>query len=300
MKYAKPLLSFDEQADLLLQRGMRGDRERIKQRLSSVSYYRLSGYWYPFRNVDDTFKQGTEFDVIWTRYAFDRRLRLLVMDAVERIEIAARTQLSYNHAQRHGPFAYAKDPLSLPKLNVKSAEYQKFLSRVREETDRSRERFVDHFENKYGDCHDFLPVWMATEVMSFGTILTFYKGSSHQVKTAVATYFRIPEKVFETWLFTLNATRNICAHHGRLWNRELGIKPFIPYKNDYPDWHSPAKIQNNRVFAVLTICSYCMRLIAPQSNWSHRLKVLLSEYSEVPIPNMGFPSNWLDCPIWKW
>ena len=71
MKYAKPPLTFEQQADLLLARGMRGDRATMMSRLAVVNYYRLSGYWHPFRNPDqDTFRPNTTFEVVWQRYAF--------------------------------------------------------------------------------------------------------------------------------------------------------------------------------------------------------------------------------------
>ena len=88
MKYTKPALTFEQQADLLLTRGMTGDRAAVIQRLRVVNYYRLSGYWFPYRRLDDSFEPGTTFDTVWQHYVFDRRLRLLVMDAVERMEVA--------------------------------------------------------------------------------------------------------------------------------------------------------------------------------------------------------------------
>lgn len=297
MIYEKPALSLDQQADRLIHRGMHGDRELMKTRLAGVNYYRLSGYWYPFRNADDTFKPGTSFETVWQRYAFDRRLRLLTMDAIERIEIAVRSQLAYHHAHAHGPFGYASEPASLPKLVPN--QHQEFVARIREETSRSHERFVDHFYDKYGDSHADLPVWMATEIMSFGTVLTFYRGTSHQVKQAVASVFGMPDMVFSSWLLTLNTVRNICAHHGRLWNRENGVKPIIPYIRDYPDWHTPVKVENRRVFAILTICRHCLGRVAPQSQWPARLRDLFGEYPAIPRVEMGFPVNWADCPIWK-
>lgn len=300
MKYEKPPLSFDQQVDQLFRRGMTGDREIMKRRLAVVNYYRLSGYWYPFRNPDDTFRAGTTFESVWQRYAFDRRLRLLVMDAVERVEVAVRTQLAYHHAHNHGPFAYATDSASLPKLGA--AQYGAFIQAVKDETFRRRrnqEQFVNHFQQKYGDQHVFLPVWMATEVMSFGTVLTFFRGSTHAVKQSVASVFGMPSVVFDSWLLTLTTVRNICAHHGRLWNRENGVKPIIPRITEYPDWHTPVKVDNNRIFAVLTICRYSMNRIAPQSQWSGRLRALLAEYPCIPLPGMGFPANWADSSIWK-
>lgn len=116
MKYSKPALTFQEQAELLLRRGLIVNQEELVKRLKVVSYYRLSGYLYPFRNSDDTFKPGTTFDQVWQRYTFDRYLRLLAMDAIDRLEIAVRTSLIYYHCHACGPFGYLSAS-SLPNLN---------------------------------------------------------------------------------------------------------------------------------------------------------------------------------------
>ena len=296
MKYAKPPLTLEQQADQLLHRGMVGDRDLMIARLRSVSYYRLSGYWFPFRNADDTFRPGTSFDAVWNRYVFDRRLRLLVMDAIERIEVVVRSQLAHHHSLHFGPFGYATDPGTLPKL--KTAEHQDFLAHIKEETDRSHEPFARHFRNKYGDCHQYLSVWMAAEVMAFGSVLTFFNGAHRKEKRPVADAFGLPDAVFGSWLLTLHTIRNICAHHGRLWNHELGVKPMIPLAADYPDWHRPVVVHNNRAFAVLTMCRWCLTRIAPQSRWADRLEGLLNSFPEIPLGDMGFPINWKACPIW--
>lgn len=140
---------------------------------------------------------------------------------------------------------------------------------------------------------------MVTEVMSFGSMLTFYRNSSRKVKTAVASKFGMPHRVFESWLLTLNTIRNVCAHHSRLWNREFGLKTIIPRLGDYPDWHTPVKVENKRIFAVLTICRHCLARVAPQSKWMERLEALLTAFPTVPMANMGFPANWKNCPIWQ-
>jgi abortive infection bacteriophage resistance protein len=305
VRYTKPPLSFEQQADVLLNRGMLGDRSTMIERLRATNYYRLSGYWYLFREPApvhgapplEEFRPGTTFEEVWARYAFDRHLRLLVMDAIERIEICVGTQLTYHHAHAHGAFAYATESSSLPKM--RADEHQKFVERVSEEIDRSKDTFADHFRTKYGDTHRFLPAWMLAEVMTFGTMLTFYRGASKQVKQRVADQFDIPEAVLDSWLLMLNAVRNICAHHGRLWNRELGVKPYIPRINVSPDWHTPVKVTNNRLFAVLTICKWSLDRIAPQSQWPVRLWSLLDASPAIPRLNMGIPINWRACPIWN-
>jgi len=296
MKYAKPPLTLEQQADLLLSRGMTGDRAVMVSRLAVVNYYRLSGYWHTFRKLPAReFQNGTTFEKVWTRYAFDRRLRLLVMDAVERVEIAFRTQLAYQHAHHYGsPFGYADNPAALPGLTTD--QRNRFLATLADEMHNSKETFAEHFRQKYGSDHAYMPIWMASEIMTFGHMLTLFHGSAPSIKQAVATPLAVHDNVVNSWLLTLNTIRNICAHHGRLWNRALGTKPMIP-RND-AQWHQPIEVANTRIFGVLTLLKYCLDRIAPQSRWAERLRALLKEFPGIPLASMGFPLDWEKCPIW--
>jgi len=66
----KSFKTYEEQVDLLIGRGMCvADRERAIEKLRRVNYYRLSGYWYPFRmrkpggdGRSDRFLPGSTFD----------------------------------------------------------------------------------------------------------------------------------------------------------------------------------------------------------------------------------------------
>lgn len=294
MQYDKPSLDITQQVERLKGRGMIGDNRLMAERLSVVSYYRLTAYWHPFRNHNDQFRPGTQFETVWQRYVFDRHLRLHVLDAVERIEITVRTQLALKHSLHYSPFAYAEDKTSLPRL--KDREHQRFQNTIIQEYERSEELFVKHFKNTYGDSHRYLPVWMGSEIMSFGGILTFYRGCIPSIRRDVARCFGVHHTVFESWMMTLNVIRNICAHHGRLWNRVLGVKPKIPDKD--PVWHEPVLVTNDRTFAILTICKYCLNRIAPQSHWASRFYKLLERFDEIPQIEMGMPDNWQKCPIW--
>jgi abortive infection bacteriophage resistance protein len=302
MKFDKPAFNIDQQVDVLLNRGMTGDRALMTARLRSVSYFRLCGYTYPFRKTDpsnprtllDEFRPNTSFDEVWNRYAFDRHLRLLVMDAIERIEVAVRSQLANIHSSTHGVFAYATDAATLP--NIRAAQRHRFLADLADQFAGSKEPFVEHFRIKYGDSHSYPPVWMACEVMTFGATLTFPRGCHHQIRREIAGGFGVDESVLDSWLLSLNTVRNICAHHSRLWNREIGTKPKIPNKDIR--WHDPVKVGNQRVFGILTICKHCLDRIAPQSGWANRVRALLADSPHIPIGQMGFPADWHDCPIW--
>ncbi len=296
MRFEKPPLSFEEQAALLLSRGLVADPLELVDTLHHVNYYRLSGYLYPFREPDETYRPGTTLDTVWRRYTFDRRLRLMVLDAIERVEVAVRTQLVYEHVHRYGPFGYT-DPDNLPKLD--SQRHRLFLTRVGDETARSKEVFVKHFKAKYGDQHTYLPLWMVSEIIPYGVLFTLFSGVEPDIKRAISRAYAIPDKVLSSWLGVLNMVRNICAHHGRLWNRELGVKPLIPNPNKHPQWHCPHTIPNSRVFAVLTILKYLIGITAPKSHWPDRVRELLDEYKDIPRRPMGFIENMDESPLWK-
>lgn len=296
MKYEKATLTVDQQVERLCQRGMLGDPLRMAQCLGVVSYYRLSAYWYPFRMPGrDDFAVGTEFDRVWESYVFDRQLRLLAMDAIERIEIAIRTQIVHHHAGRFGPMAYAADPGSLPDLT--GARRAKFFANLEDELGRSRERFVEHFRTKY-TAEPHLPLWMASEIMSLGATMTLFGGCPHEVRRDVARVFRIDQGVLSSWLVALNTVRNICAHHGRLWNREIGTQPKIPIERKHPEWHRPYRLQPQRVFTMLTIANYCLRRLSSASDWALRWRGLLEEHPRIHRRSMGIPSDWLASPLW--
>ena len=296
MKYTKPPLPFDAQADQLIQRGMKGDRDTIIKRLQDVNYYRLSAYWYPFRNADNTLREEADFDTIWDRYVFDRQLRLLVMDAIERVEISIRTRMTnLLTLKANDAFVHLNSDGLSDRVNEQDRD--RFLKSIRRNTKRSREVFVKHFKEKYGDQHEDLPLWMAVEVMTFGDMLTLFKMMDMHSQRAVAEGYDISAKVLNSWLLTLNYVRNLCAHHARLWNREFAVRPTIPAKKSHPDWHNP-EIPNHRIFASLTLLYFMLKKIAPQSGWADRLDALLKRHPDIPLRDMGFVDDWKNHPLW--
>ena len=295
MKYPKPAITFSAQADLLLARGLAGaSKAQLVVKLEAVSYYRLSAYWVPFRRPDDSFVPGTTLDLIWHRYTFDRQLRLLLLDAIERAEVAIRTRIVNQHALAHGPFGYL-DRANLPGLQVH--EHRDLLERIREEARRSREAFVTHFFAKYTTETD-LPLWMACELMTFGGMFTLYRGLAKPLQQALAGQFGVADTVFESWLRALNQARNLCAHHARVWNRVFGLRPQIPRANKHPQWHQPIAIRDDRIFGLLSVLRYLLRQTAPASAWPERLKAVLAAYPHIPLADMGFPAGWEQSPIW--
>ncbi|MGE5785917.1 MAG: Abi family protein [Myxococcales bacterium] len=145
----------------------------------SKGSFRLSGYWYTFREPNEQFRAGTSIRIVWEHYVFDRKLRLLVMDAVERIEVAVRPRLSYELAHTFGPFGYVHERRALSSASL--TERDCHLDQIRDNAERNRkEQFVAHFFQKYGDTHQ--PIWMASEVLSFGTIVRLLNDSHPDIR----------------------------------------------------------------------------------------------------------------------
>jgi len=173
------------------------------------------------------------------------------------------------------------------------------MSDLAKEINKSGERYMLHFKAKYGDDHNFPPIWITVEQMTMGKTVTFFRGCEGRIQKEIAAWFNIPDLVFTSWLRTLNEVRNVCAHHGRLWNRELGNNFLLPSMHKYPEWHTPYRVPQNKMFGVLTVLNYLMKVTAPTSGWCNRLNILLSEYNDIPKAWMGFIDGWETGPLWK-
>jgi len=293
LRYEKPFKTFDQQAEIIIGRGMSADRDVLILHLADVGYYRLSGYWYIFRKPnEERFQEGTTFERVWGLYVFDRQFRLVVLDAVERVEIFVRTQLAYLLAEETGPFGFEKSS-NLPRMN--GLKYGPFIDRCHTAYQRSREPFALHFKETYGDVHDLPPYWMLVNLMDFGMVVTLYKGASVAVRQTIADELDVSTRVLDSWLVAINTVRNICAHHGRLWNRVTGTPPAIPKDTT---WHEPYEVSGKHVFGTLTILSYLLQKVAPDTLWRGRLFDLLGNLSDRDMKRMGFAEGWQTCPMW--
>ena len=297
--FNKPPLNLPDQLGRLISRGLNvPDRATAAHYLCHIGYYRLSGYALPFQ-VGGTgpdrhdFKPGVTFDAILDRYVFDRKLRLLVMDAIERIEISVRAALSNVIAPRHGAHWYmSKVPFG------RSFDHARFIDDIKQQighapaSQKRRDIYIEHYYRTYS-TPDMPPSWMVFESVSFGTISVAYANLAPPEFSAVCRGFGLPHPVLVSWLHSLNYVRNICAHHGRLWNRECRIKPMIAraYKAELTP--------NARVYAQLVVMQILLAKIAPGNHWAIKLRDLLAEHPAVPVASMGFPADWRTRRIWN-
>jgi len=296
--YLKPSLTIEQQLQLLKKRGVVIDDDVFASRiLLTIGYYRLTAYLYPFRLKDcsDNFVPGTSIEKVWRYYRFDRKLRFLIIDAIERIEVAIKGMIANRFTLLYGPFGYNETTSFAVPVDVK--RHTEMLEFIHSATDKSKEDFVKHFKAKY-DSSRGLPLWMATEVMTFGNMLTFFRQMKKQDKQAIARQFGISEEVLETWLVSLNYIRNVCDHHGRIWNKVLAVRPGIPKK--LPQWHDERfPIEVSRIYSILTISRFLLNTIVPQSGWTGRLMALLTDFKDIPRLSMGMPEDFEQSPLWQ-
>lgn len=316
-QYAKPPLKYTEQVKLLKSRGLIfANEQRAEKQLANISYYRLSAYMLPYKKKDendiiiDEFKEDTSWENIHNLYVFDRKLRLLVFDAIERLEISIRTQIIYQLSHKYGSHwqddsTIFKSPTTKTLSDGSSVifdPYNDIQNHIKEQLNNNRaEVFIQHYRKKYDDPKN-PPSWMSVEIMYFNHLSRICSGLKHRVdRVNIASYFALPEKTFCSWLHTINYVRNICAHHARLWNKDLNI---VPEKLSFSKclvWISnPHIVQRSKIYYFLCMLNYLLQTANPSSQFKGRLIELLNEYKEiVNINSMGFPNDWQRENIWK-
>jgi len=279
--FTKKHLNYDEQIALLISRGLVvTDTDLVRKKLEHISYYRLSAYFLPFQREKDIFNADTRFEEILRVYYFDKALRKIVFDAIETLEINLRANIAYNLSRETGAFGYMKKE----NLNIDYTEYINLMQTIQRETNRSREAFVTHFKKQYSS--DILPVWMMVEIISFSTLSKLFKALKPEHETMTAKLL-IPPKVLKNWLHVTNHVRNICAHHGRVWNKQFAIKALLPKKVT-----AFQGLKNDKIFVVILMLSYMFNRLETADGFKSKIVSLLKEYPDIPLQNMGFSEDW--------
>jgi len=300
MQFAKPPLPFGTQLDQLEARGLAiPDRDDALRVLSHLNYYRLRAYWLGMEqpkgsNGEHSFVPGSTFDMALALYVFDRRLRLLVMDAVEQVEVSVRTQWAHHLALKYGSHAY------LDRSLFRNPDvYARGLTNLKEEIDRSQETFIEHYKTTY-DTPPMPPIWAACEVMSLGQLSKWVGNlGRRQDRQRIAEAYDLDESTLKSFLHHLTAIRNLCAHHSRLWNRRFTITMKIPTVRPSTAlaWFNPAA--DRQLYNTLVMLGMLLRVIGPATSWPSRVRSLLDGAPLADPTTMGFPSDWRSRGLWK-
>lgn len=310
LKFNKPATSA---SDLIIKLGQRGlvirDIERTERYLTHIGYYRLSAYMLPFQKKDTEhhFLANTKFDQILNLYIFDRKLRLHLLEAIERIEISLRAQINDFFVLVYGAHGY------LDACNFKqSYDHNWLMLQIKKQYENSSEVFIEHYRTKYGDPY-LPPFWMAIQLLTFKEIATLLRNFKDiSIGNQVAAVLEVTDTVLFSWCRSLSDLRNMCAHHSRVWNRVFGSRPKIPKKRPkkWPvngDRHFKCKLLNGSeatidpyasLYYQIVITWHWLRKISPSSSWLNRLQSLINEH-KIDCAFMGFQQNAFKDDFWK-
>lgn len=300
MNYNKPSITIAQQIVQLKSRGLIiSDDSTAAHFLQNISYYRLAGYWWPMQADKSlhAFKPNSTFENVIAIYNFDRELRLLLFDVIERIEIAFRTKLIYHLSHEISPWWFEdanhfKNPV----------EHTETILSIDRELKQTREVFIKEHYKKYHTDERRPPAWKTLEIASFGNLSKLYGNLLPSVKSkdSIAKELGTVNHTFlPSWLQSITQIRNICAHHGRLWNKNLPGRPKLLSKppnswvNDVP----PAK-EHFMLYVHLCCMKYLMNIVNPGNHFTKRLTDLLTKYPNIDPNALGLKPNWNLEPLW--
>lgn len=292
------------------------DEGRAKRKLAQIGYYRLSGFWYPCRKgkVDDhgkyitdplsglpvredAFQEGTDFNLIIDLYIFDKKLRQLMMDAIERIEIHVRSVIAHEIG-RFDLLAYQNTDFINPKI-------------LRDKTDRSG-RIVNYWNDWISrqdklikeskeDCIRWhnknnrpIPFWVAVETWDFGIMSKYYENLKGKYQDKICQRLEVPnKKILRGWLQEINELRNHCAHHSRIWNR-VSNNALKTLPNEFFHPLSLSLEARKRIFGKICVLWFLVKKIGPNSQWILNVADLIDSKPQLdccPFTSMGFNDN---------
>jgi abortive infection bacteriophage resistance protein len=296
-----------------------GDRERCLRALQTIGYYRLSAYWYPFRLRDEDHQEGIDtpsdrvmpglyLDEIVAIYEFDRKLKTIIWDAIERVEIAVRVAVAYLMGQ-YDRFSFLHTAFLAPEcvhqsqLDPTISNFEAFRRRLETQIRDSGEDFARHFRAKYNSA---APVWVAIELWDFGTLSRFYQLMLPTDRERVSQEFCLPgSRILGGWLEAINIVRNICAHHGRLNRRHLANSLRLPNAHGDPTFRHVRALPDrdkHRLYPILCALAFLLRTIDPSGEWRGEV---IRHFDAVPklnglsLADYGIPETWGIESLWQ-
>jgi len=295
--YLKPCRLPQDLVPLLKNRGLIiGNEQKAINYFANISYFRLSAYLYPLLKDPKTehfYKDGSTFEMALDMYRFDRKLRILLFNEIEKIEVAIRSAM--NNWISDG----LNDVFWMTNSSYFSSygNFERTQTIIQSEINRTKEEFIGHFNTKYTE--PFPPVWMISEIIPLGTLCGIYNNLKiTRLKKKVANQFGLSVDVFSSWILMLANLRNVCCHHNRAWNKNHLVIPSDIRNPEYA-WIDSSTTDMKRIYYRICIIKYLLFSVSPNNTFTQKLKALLTEYPTIDINAMGFPENWETEPLWQ-
>lgn len=238
------------------------------------------------------YKTGCTLQDALNLYRFDKKLRLLLFNEIEKVEIALRSALANIVAEATGNIFWMTDA----SMFANADKFKRTMALVDKELNNSKEDFIQHFKGKYSDAYP--PAWILIEILPLGVVTRIYENlADNSLRKKVAARFSLPVPVFISWMTIITLTRNSCCHHARVWNKENPISPMIAKKLK-GKW-LVSQIPPTRIFYNICIIKWFIDIVSPNNDMKGHLQQLLADFPMIDVRAMGFPTNWQDEPLWQ-
>ncbi|TQO37523.1 abortive infection bacteriophage resistance protein [Arenibacter algicola] len=302
--FNKEALTISQQIDQLKKRGLVIPNEALATAyLSHISYYRLGEYWYVMQSDKEKhiFKPHSTFTDVVALYNFDAKLRILLFGVIEKIEISLRTKLIYHLSHEIDPWWFQNFTLFTDSMAL-----VKTLSNLEEELSRTKDETIKNHKKKHRDDLRFPPAWKSLEQTSFGALSKLYGNLKPIVKSKdiiAKELGAVNHTYLPSWLQSIAQIRNYCAHHARLWNRNLPstvkllTKPPNPWIQEIEN--VPKQHEFRKLYVHMCLMKYVLNIIQPNNDFTQQLYNLFSAYPNVDPDALGMKPNWQQEPLWK-
>lgn len=295
--FEKTYTSPRDLVQLLKSRGLDiTDEQNAEHYLTHIGYYRLSAYMYPLLSLpkeQHLYKQGATFDQVMMLYRFDKKLRLLLFNDIEKIEVAVRSAIVNIGSEMTG------DPFWMTSIRNFSnpVKFNRSIHLMDDELIHTKEDFIIHFRTKYSDPYP--PAWILAEILPFGVMTNIYANiKNKKIKKRISQSFGLQIAPFESWLTIITLTRNLCCHHARVWNKQNTLRPTLPNIIVRPWITLPT--DTLRIYFDICIIKYFLNIISPNNKMLDKMLSLFSAFPQVDLQALGFPSgNWQNEPLWS-
>lgn len=285
--------------DLVILMASRGllisNQVKAERYLKMIGYFRLSAYLYPLlRNPKSQklFKQGASFQQMMMLYRFDKKLRLLMFNEIEKIEVAVRSAIVDTVCELTGDRFWITNPVHFSN----ASKFSNTMRLIDKELRGSHEEFIADFKSSYSDLYP--PCWILAEILPFGYVTNIFCNlKDKRLKKKVSQQFGLQVPPFESWMTKLYVMRNACAHHSRVWNKQNAMRVTIPNRFTRP-WITLAT-NPYRVYFDLCIIKYLLDVVSPGNDMLTKLRWLMVDFPEIDLRAMGFPEGWELEPLWR-
>lgn len=254
----KQATTIEQQIETLKNRGMQIDlsKEKAKEILSDIGYFRLGFYYFPFettypnqKNRTHQYKQGTKFSDVVSLYYFDVDLRNILSKYLNRIEINFRTNIIYRVSNQYiNCNTWFFDPAVMEKRFI-----DKFDTEFYTENFKKNPIIKLHHRKYIND--KYAPAWKTLEFFTFGAMLKVFQNlKDKSLKQKISSQYDVRNvNTFENYFRAIVELRNLCAHGSVLFDHKLayplrnGIALTINEKN------------RNKIFSTIKILHYILQ-----------------------------------------